>query len=116
MAITDLAYLHQYSSNDKDFVQEMVELFLSSTPSFLEEMKSSFENKDYNMVARISHKMKPSMTFMGIKNGKEITIALEDYANEGTDIAKIEEKITELDQLCQLAFSELKVALNELKS
>ncbi len=116
MAITDLSYLHQYSSNDKDFVIEMVELFLSSTPSFLEEMKTSFKNEDYNMVARISHKMKPSMTFMGIKNGKELTISLEEQANEGTDTAKIEAKIKELEQLCQLAFAELKVALNELKS
>ncbi len=116
MAITDLTYLHEYSSDDKDFVIEMIELFLSSTPGFLDEMQSAFDEKNYVTVGRIAHKIKPSMTFMGIKNGKELTIELEEYAVDASDVGKIEEKMKELKSLCNSAFAELNQSLQELKS
>ena len=116
MAITDLSYLHDYSSNDKDFVIEMVELFISSTPGFLDEMQNAFDKGEYKTVGRISHKIKPSMTFMGIKNGKELTIELEEVALEGNDIDKISSKVKEVIQLCTNAIEELKDSLKDLKA
>lgn len=116
MAITNLNYLHDYSSNDKEFVIEMVELFLSSTPDFLDEMKTAFQNEDFASLGKIAHKMKPSMTFMGVENGKELTVELEKHAVIGSDIQIIESKMNELIQLCEKAFEELQESLKELKS
>lgn len=116
MAITDLNYLHEYSSNDKGFVIEMVELFVSSTPGFLQEMQNAFDEQDYEIVGRISHKIKPSMTFMGIKNGKELTIELEEIALEGAQVDLIESKMKEIQLLCSNAIEELKISIQELKS
>jgi HPt (histidine-containing phosphotransfer) domain-containing protein len=117
MATTDLQYLREYSSNDNDFIVEMIELFLNNTPGFLKEMQEAFDEYDYPTVGKIAHKIKPSMTFMGISNGKEVCLALEEQGkSDKPDREVVESKVNELTEVCNSAFQELQKSLDELKS
>jgi HPt (histidine-containing phosphotransfer) domain-containing protein len=117
MAYSDLNYLKKYSSDDDEFVIEMVELFVANTPGFLKEMETAFREGDHNIIARTAHKIKPSMSFMGIPNGKELCMELEEIAkSESIQKEQLESKMYSLIELCSNAIEELKVELTKLKA
>ena len=117
MATTDLQYLREYSSNDNDFIIEMVELFLNNTPDFLKEMQEAYDEFDYVVVGRVAHKIKPSMTFMGIEDGKELCLELEELGkSKSPDKHLIKMKMDQVRLLCEAAFGELKQSLEEFKA
>lgn len=116
MPVTDLNYLKEYSDNDNEFVIEMIELFLENTPDFLKDIENALENQDFDIIAKTAHKMKPSMTFMGLTNGKELCESLEYEAKNHPFDALLKEKVQELDKLCKMSFEELKLELEKLKS
>ncbi|TXF85973.1 PAS domain S-box protein [Neolewinella aurantiaca] len=75
----DLTQLRALSRGDEEFVNNMIEIFLQHTPPALEEIEIALAKKDYATVARVAHKIKPSIESMGIKqlNGsaKEVELA-----------------------------------------
>ena len=116
MPVSDLKYLKEYSDSDMDFVVEMIELFLDNTPGFVRDLVNALENKEFDTIAKTAHKMKPSMTFMGLSNGKELCVSIEYEAKNHPFEPLLSEKVHALDKLCQEAFVELKDELEKIKS
>lgn len=62
----DLSKLIELSRGDEEFVRNMVDIFLQHTPAAVDEMSEGLENSDYLSVAKIAHRIKPSIESMGI--------------------------------------------------
>jgi HPt (histidine-containing phosphotransfer) domain-containing protein len=111
--ITDLTYLSQLANGSDEFMETMISLFISETPSAIEHMEESWERGDWKALKAIAHKMKPSFGFMGIGSMKAVIEALETDVDEKKDPLVIQEKILHLKSVCRSAVAELR---RDLKS
>jgi PAS domain S-box-containing protein len=106
----DLSYLRQMSDNDQDFINEMIKSFVAQTPNDLDKISEFFANKQYDELAGIIHKVKPSITFMGINDLKDLVLEIEEHAkNKLGEILENELKI--FNNTCWKAIEELRAEL-----
>ncbi len=112
--VTDLTYLKNICDGDKDFMKEMITTFLDNTPTALTEMKANSEKNNCLAVSQLAHKIKPSIAFMGIEQGKELIKELENNSEQLLQTNVLKQMVAELDQLCETAYVELKEALTSL--
>lgn len=107
-SVTDLTYLKSICDGDNEFVNSMIDTFLSNTPTIINEMQSSSNKSDWEMVGRLAHKLKPSISFVGIHKAKSIINDLEQFGKNNNNTDQIPAKIDTLSELCQKAFMELR--------
>ncbi len=103
----DLSYLRNISNNSQSFIDEMIVAFLESIPKSIQEIKTNTEAEEWNLLARAVHKIKPSLTLIGLHSSKEKALLLEDMAKQQKSIDKI-------PSLARLLCEELSTALQEL--
>jgi hypothetical protein len=79
----DLSYLRDVASGSKEFMIEMIDIFLDQTPGYFDKLDQAIKEQDWKTVADVSHKIKPTLVFMGIN----------------IDIGDIEQKARSLESL-----------------
>jgi HPt (histidine-containing phosphotransfer) domain-containing protein len=76
----DLSYLQDVASGSNEFMIEMIELFLNQTPGYFEQLDQLIKDENWPIVADISHKIKPNLTFMGIESARASMAEIEQNA------------------------------------
>lgn len=76
-SIVDLSFLAQVSGNDTTFIRDVVSSFLTSTPLLINNIKEALSKTDPIEMARNVHKLKPSLTMLGLAKTKELADYLE---------------------------------------
>ena len=76
----DLSYLKTVSNNNEKFVKEMVSTFVETMPKSIEEISRFTKSRDWVNLARAIHKIKASITLMGMQRAKTIAIEIESQA------------------------------------
>jgi len=114
--LTNLNYLSSICNGDKVFMIEMIETFIKNTPSAVNEMEKFANKAKWYKVGQTAHRIKPSISFMGIDLLKDLIKTIENYGKESKSTEKIPALINRLSKQCQLAINELQVSLKELKS
>ncbi|MES2396210.1 MAG: PAS domain S-box protein [Bacteroidota bacterium] len=64
--LINLNYLKELSDGNKEFEKEMIELFLNQVPLDISALDVAFENSDAFLVKSLSHKLKSSMSVVGL--------------------------------------------------
>lgn len=64
--LIDLNYLMELSDGNKEFEKEMIELFLNQVPGDVSALDVAFKNSDAFHVKSLSHKLKSSMSVVGL--------------------------------------------------
>lgn len=107
----DTTQIDAISGGDLDFKIELVDIFLEQIPEFVSVMKSSLDDKNWELLAREAHTAKSSVLTFGMRNTgvvlKEIQLFAENLQFE------------KLPELVEKATNDLNVVipeLNELKS
>jgi PAS domain S-box-containing protein len=108
----DLSYLEKVSGNNKSFVKEIAETIINSIPVSLQEMEILIKDKNWSEVARVAHKIKPSVTLIGLNKLKATISSLEEEAKKKKRIKLIKELAGEIDKELKTAVESLKVQLN----
>ena len=96
MKYTDLTYLKELSNGSSEFVKEMLTIFIKETPEAISKMETYLQNKDWQSLRGVLHKIKPSMTFVGLKEIEEVVNDAEDYAGSETNLDKLPEMIMKI--------------------
>ena len=109
--VTNLKYLKSICDGDTKFMKDMIETFISNTPATINEMQNWSDKADWEIVGQLAHKMKPSITFVGLEQAKTIVKEIEESGKNNIHTDKIPSKINQLGELCQKAFKELKKAI-----
>ncbi len=109
--ITDLGYLKSISNDDNSFIREMIETFLDATPGSLVKMQESLQSGDLNTVGMIAHKIKPSLTFMGIDELKDKVLEIETLGKESREPEKLKVMVPEFIEVINKAITELQQKL-----
>ncbi|MCW5912188.1 MAG: response regulator [Cyclobacteriaceae bacterium] len=88
--LVDLSYLRKMSNNNQDFINEIIGTFLDSMPNSISEINQNSSSGNWEQVAKIVHKIKPTITLMGIHSLKDKIALLENEAktNPGSQQSK----------------------------
>lgn len=105
----DLTYLKQLSKGSNEFICEMITVFMTQIPAELDEIDKYWNAKDWQSLHRVAHKMKPSFSFMGIKELENVICLINDYSSTQTNIDQLPELIAKLKNVCSKALQELEV-------
>ncbi|MEM6522390.1 MAG: ATP-binding protein [Bacteroidota bacterium] len=105
--IIDLSYLKGVCNNDESFMREMIDTFVTNTPQIISEMVHMSKEQNWRQVSALAHKLKPSVTFMGINQIKDAIKRIESFAKEGRKIDVVAKDIDEVREVIDKAINEL---------
>ena len=100
-----LATIKQFLPDEKNALQEFINLFIQTTNSNLYDLENAFFDKDFLEIKSISHRMNP--VFKQIQ-AFEITEILDNLENKDSKISEIEVNIKDLKTKVKNLFLELK--------
>lgn len=103
----DLSYLKELSNGSKEFIAEMITVFIEQTPIEIANLEKHLEAKDWKALRGTAHKMKPSFSFMGIKELESVVKTLEDYSANETNLDLIPGLVEKIKTVCTDAIDEL---------
>ncbi len=101
----DLSFLEQM--DDRNFIIQIIDIFLIDTPADLAVMESAFRRNDLDTVSKTAHKLKSSAGMLQANTFYEILGTIEKSAKTVTSTSGL----TELIQSCGIEFKQLKNGL-----
>jgi HPt (histidine-containing phosphotransfer) domain-containing protein len=85
----DLSMIWDIANNDRDFVKEIVSQFIYDTDNIMHSIELSIEEENMSGVMFSAHRLKPSLTSLGIIGIKEDVSKLEQLAQLHSDWGEI---------------------------
>lgn len=104
----DLTYLEESSLNDKKYVHKMVDLFITKTPGYLDELFLLHEQRNYIDLKKLAHKFKASVAIMGIQRAEVAIHNLEINIGNEKNYDEIEDLLNTIKDSCEKASEALK--------
>ncbi len=113
----DLDYLTHRTKSNPALMMEMILLYLEQTPVLINNMKQSFQDKDWQSLYVAVHKMIPSFAIVGISPSFE-TMAkrIQDFASTQQQADEIPDLVLQLENVCTQACIELEEEFNLIKN
>jgi HPt (histidine-containing phosphotransfer) domain-containing protein len=105
--VIDLTYIKDAASGNTIFIKEMIVIFLKQTPTYLSLLKEYREEGNWDEFKKILHKLKPTITMMGIKKGEAFVKEIELLVKGHIDLYKIESLLIKLENICIESYKEL---------
>lgn len=97
-----------FGDDDKEMLQEMIQIILDSNLQDLKNMDQLYNEKDWSMIKKRCHKAKPSMSYIGAMQTRKILESIE------SDLEGSQPKFDELLQHIELIEKELHTFLDSL--
>jgi HPt (histidine-containing phosphotransfer) domain-containing protein len=111
---TDLTYLREMSGGNLDLVREMITIFIGQVGEFSEEMDRHLVKKEYELLGKLAHKAKSSISIMGLNDLARDLKNLEIMAKEGREPAKYPGMVSRFKEETRMAVDELNEVLKNL--
>jgi HPt (histidine-containing phosphotransfer) domain-containing protein len=106
--ITDLTYLKQLSNGSEEFINKMIGIFLEQTPEAISNLDKFLQSKNWQALRGTAHKMKSSLSIMGIKELETVITDLESYSEKEINLDKIPFMVDKIKNVSMAAAEELK--------
>ncbi len=110
--IVDLSYLRELSDGNKEFEQEIIELYLNQMPIDLEILRKAVEEANYTGIRLTAHKLKSSFSSMGV-NESGLLKSMEDKAKSNADISTIRIEFAKFDRIANHSVKVLQKMLED---
>jgi len=65
---TDLSYLREMSGGNTELVLEMIDIFSNQVVEFASEMDDLLKSENYELLGKLAHKAKSSVSIMGLND------------------------------------------------
>lgn len=106
--VIDLTYLKSLPGANSEFVKEMIDLFIEDTPKELRKIENAIADIDFDAIKRVAHKMKTSVSFMGLNQIVPLLKDMEIKSTTNLDLNGIKVNFAVVTQTCTKAITELK--------
>lgn len=104
----NLAKVYALSDNDPEFVNEILNLFVSEVPGDLKEIGEGIKKKDHKHAYAYAHKLKPTLDLLGLNVAFEEILQIEAWT-------KVEGKKKEIIETYKSVKTQVKDAIKELR-
>jgi PAS domain S-box-containing protein len=96
----NLDYLRTVSGNNQQFMQEMIETFISSIPPILDDMAANAMIEQWEKVGNLAHQIKPSLVLMGATAVRDEIVKLEHRAKNQINTSQLKEAVDKFRVRC----------------
>tara|TARA_R110000868_G_scaffold274300_1_gene533526 strand:+ start:628 stop:978 length:351 start_codon:yes stop_codon:yes gene_type:complete len=107
MIKVDLDYIYTISDSDRDFIKEMLTTFVKITPESIDNINKALETKNWKEMARVAHKIKPSILLLGIDEFSNLVREIEQIPKHEIDVNSISVKVSLLNQYSLEALTDI---------
>lgn len=104
----DLSYLKKISNNDKEFLKEIINSFLHNTPKAIHDIKTYLQSKNWVKMEEQIHKIKPTLTMIGMPRAREKAVEIEILTRSKGDVDTIDKLAKEFCASVESAVAEFK--------
>jgi HPt (histidine-containing phosphotransfer) domain-containing protein len=104
----DLSNLKAISRGNEVFIKKMVGIFLDETPPVVIEMVDAFQNKNWEAMGKLAHKIKPSIDNLNIERIKTTIRSIEGVGKENKYSPELPYWIEEVNETIQNVVSGMK--------
>jgi HPt (histidine-containing phosphotransfer) domain-containing protein len=104
----DLDYLKQISNGSNEFVVQMITVFTEEIPGEIDNLDKHLNNKDWPALRATAHKMKPSYSFMGVKQLEEMVHSVEALSNDEAGREQLPELLKKIRSITNEVIEELR--------
>jgi CheY-like chemotaxis protein len=112
----NLQYLNMCTKSNPVLMMEMISLYLEQTPPLINAMKQSLIDNNWKMLHATVHKMIPSFSIVGINTDFENKARqIQEYASSQLNMNGIPLLVSQLENVCNQACSELARELEIIK-
>lgn len=105
--LIDLTFLKDFCKNDKKKMLNYIEMFQSSTPTFIENVRNALNQNNVKKIEVAVHSIRPHLNFMGIHTAKSLAEEIEIACAELDTGDDLNVKVNQLLGLCEEALKEL---------
>ena len=105
----NLEYLINIMSGKKDLIRETIEIFVKQANEDLPMINEAIKKDDYSTVKRFAHRMKSTITMMGIDSLSPVLEEMETLGNEKNNMERIKELNEKLNETYAQALEEIKI-------
>lgn len=106
--VINLEYLTNIMSGKKELIRETIEIFVKQASEDLPIINDAITKDDYLTVKRFAHRMKSTVTMMGIDSLRPVLEEMEVLGNDKNNMSRIKE----LNEMLNLTYSQ---AVEEIK-
>lgn len=106
IAAVDLVYLNEYADNDKDFIKELISVFLETSGEHMALLKGHISDGENMVWSETAHSLKGSAAFLGAEKMRLLCAVAQNMK-----IASISEREDLYDQI-QSAYNDVLAFLN----
>lgn len=110
----DLSYLDEVAGGNAEFIIEMIDIFLQQTPDYVASLKQAFEERDWKKIAEISHKIKPTLAFIGLHREQQEMANIEHQARAEENYDGIKASFEGLCNIFDVAYQSLESKKKDL--
>jgi CheY-like chemotaxis protein len=108
----DMSYLEEVSIGDSSFIMDIAELFINQTCADIEKVRRLMTEQSWTDMALAVHKVKPTFKLLGIKSAEKNLEKLQSYAKQSINLEQLPTMLEEVEDIYQLAVTELKQKLS----
>ncbi|HBS86007.1 MAG: hypothetical protein A2W91_08380 [Bacteroidetes bacterium GWF2_38_335] len=105
--ICDMSYIKESFGEKNNLIIEIIDTFISQVSEELLTINDAVEKIDFKTIRSTAHKMKTSVSIMGISSIKPILVEMEITGESDSDIKKLSELNHKLNSLCSQAIAEI---------
>jgi|GEM_PF-3679441 len=111
----NLQYLEEISTDNTDFIIDMIRLFLRQMPQFVDKLKRACNYARWADIRYITHKMKSSLATIGIFELESVMRQLETCAAQENNLTEAEQLSNHIGRICEEVYKELHEKLAQLQ-
>lgn len=110
----DLSYLSEMVGHDPVFMIEIFDTFINQTPFYIAELEDALSNENWVKVANCAHKIKPTFTYIGRNDVRDMVQSIEQNARDENTTDKISILVNDLKVILQKIYLQLEEAKVQL--
>lgn len=103
----NLSKVYALSDNDPEFVNQIINLFITEVPLDLIQIKLGIKSKDYKQAYSYAHKIKPSLDLMGMKLAFEEILEVEAWGKREGKRKEINHTFNSIESQIEKAVKEI---------
>ncbi|QWX84466.1 Hpt domain-containing protein [Cellulophaga sp. HaHaR_3_176] len=106
--IYSLDKINELADGDNEFIQSVVSVFLEEVPLDLKELEVAINQKNYESIYQLAHKIKPNVDLLGMEQTRAAAFEIESLGKKGNSGEEIDKIFPILKKDIYQVVSELK--------
>ena len=115
MSVIDIEQIRKSTSGDEEIMLDLIKIGQERMSVAEKEIKESLTNEDWDALARIVHKLRPVLHFVGLVTLEDDLVLIEKNAKERTNLSQLTDKFAGIFSIFEEAQTELAKIKNSLE-